>query len=114
MDPGNRVVTRLPLEQLWDKDGDVGATRWRKLDREAIRDLLRRGPVHFVVADVGRQLRWIPESERFGFWKADGAVHLADGERIDLLAFPDGMAYAASEWTPSADGVPIVLLEAHH
>jgi hypothetical protein len=114
LDPADRVVTRLPLEQLWNKDGDVAATRWRRLDRAAIRDLLGRGPVQFVVADVGRQLRWIPESERFRFWKADGTVHLADGERVDLLTFPDGIAYTASEWTRSPDGVPIVLLETHH
>jgi hypothetical protein len=114
MDPRNRVVTRLPLEQLWKEDGDMAVTRCRKLGREEIRDLLRRGSVHFVIADVGHQLRWVPEAERFRFWKTDGAVHLAERERIDLPAFPDGMAYTASEWAGSPDDVPIVLLETHH
>ena len=97
-----------------DEDGDVVATRCNWLDREAIRNLLRRGSVHFVVAEIGRQLRWIPAAERFGFWKGDAAVHLAECKRIDLDAFPDGMAYIASEWAGSPDGVPIVLLETLH
>jgi hypothetical protein len=114
MEPKDRIVTRTPLQELWNEDGDLAATRIGELDRDAIRSLLGRGPVHFVIADVGVQLRWIRPAERFVFWKSEVAFHLADGARIDLDSFPDGLAYTASEWAGSADGVPIVLLESHH
>jgi hypothetical protein len=104
----------MPLERLWTADGELATTRLRVLDRAALRELLARGPVRFVVADSGHALRWVPPSECFTFWKTDGAVHLADGERIDLDAFPDGRAYVAAEWAPTGDGVPIILLEVHH
>jgi hypothetical protein len=104
----------MPLGQLWNDDGELAATRSRDLNREAIRELLARGSVQFVVADVGRGLRWIRPAERFEFWKNEVAGHLADGGRIDLDSFPSGLAYTASEWAGSPDGIPIVLLEAHH
>jgi hypothetical protein len=66
--------------------------------------------LHFVVG--WSQIR---PAERFGFWKTEGAAHLADGSgRIELDALADGWAYTASEWSGSADGAPIILLEAHH
>jgi len=114
MDPRDRIVSRTPLEQLWNEDGDLPATRVRDLDRDAIRDLLGRGSVHFVIADVGQPLRWIRPGERFSFWKTEAAAHLAAGERIELASFPGAVAYTASEWSGSADGAPIVLLETHH
>jgi hypothetical protein len=104
----------MPLESLWDSEGDLRATRARSLDREGVRDLLRRGPVRFVIARSGQQLRWIPLGERFSAWKTDIDAHLSAGDRVDLEKFPGGMAYVASEWVGAKDDIPIVLLEALH
>ncbi|TKD01181.1 hypothetical protein E8A74_31775 [Polyangium fumosum] len=109
-----RIVTRIPVEELWTDDGVLAATRLRTLDRVAIRDLLRRGPVRFVVADVGHDLRWIPPAERFDFWKRDGEIHFALTKEVHLDDLPDGMAYLASEWTVAGDEAPVLLLEVYH
>ncbi|MDI3285767.1 hypothetical protein QHF83_20865 [Polyangium sp. 15x6] len=107
-------MTRIPVEELWTDEGALPATRLRTLDREAIRELLRRGPVRFVVADVGHRLRWIPPAERFDFWKRDGNLHLAEADAMHPGDFPDGMAYRASEWTAPGGEAPIIVLEVHH
>lgn len=115
MTPRDRIVTATPLQVLWTDCGELSATRGRRLDREAIRELMRRGPVHFVVATVGAPLRWISKDERFKFWQADVAVHLCETDRIFLDDFRDGVAYVASEWLVAEDArPPIVLLEVHH
>jgi hypothetical protein len=114
MSPADRVVTVIPLQVLWTDDGELPAQRGRWLDRDAIRELLRKGPVRFVVANVGERLRWISLDDRFGFWKADVVAHLAETDRIRLDGFPDNMAYVASEWLSAENGPPIVLLETRH
>ena len=113
-DRRERVVTSMPVEQLWTDSGDLAAVRGGSLDGDAIRELLRRGPVRFVVANVGHPLEWIPAADRFAFWKNDAAVHLSDAERINVEDFPDRVAYVASEWLVAGEDVPIVLFEAHH
>ena len=50
MDNAYKVVTHLPLAELWRDDG---FTRVRWLTAEDIAGLLRVGRVQFVVADVG-------------------------------------------------------------
>jgi len=114
MNPGNRVVTAMPLQVLWTDDGELRAQRGRSLDREAIRELLRHGPVRFVIANVGERLRWVSLDDRFEFWKADVVPHLAESDGIRLDDFPDSMAYVASEWLAAETEPPIVLLETHH
>jgi len=114
MSPGDRVVTAMPVQTLWNDDGELSATRGRWLTREAIREFLALGPVRFVVANVGHRLRWIPIADRFEFWKVEVAPHLSDGGSV----FRDGrsgpMTYVASEWLVGEHEPPIVLLEAHH
>ncbi len=104
----------MPLERLWTDEGELPATRGGALDREAIRNLLRQGPVQFVLAYGACPLRWIPLRDRFAFWKGDAAIHLAEADSFYLDDFPDGVAYRASEWTVPDGEAPIVLLEAHH
>jgi hypothetical protein len=113
MRPQERIITRLPLEQLWDDSGNLAATRVRDLSRAEIRDLLTLLPVQFVVANVGKNLRWIAIEQRFEVWKRDVQIHLAD-DRDRLEEYPGGLAYTASEWRRPGNEVPIVLLEMHH
>lgn len=117
MDPALRIVTQLPLPELWNEHGLVEATRERTRRRADVKSLLQSTPVQFVVADVGKHLRWIPEEDRFVFWKSDARDHIVeDPERpIDIYAYPEGYAYVASEWVgdPLAPA-RIVLLERYH
>ena len=107
-----RVITALPLRELWDDRGPVSEARSRDLTSSDIRDLLRLGPVRFVVADVGAKPVWVLPGECFTFWKAEVKAHLADPQqRVFLDEFPDAFCYFASEWLTS-DGPPVVVFEA--
>lgn len=108
-----KPILQLPLERLWRDDARVDAVRGRRLARDDVRELLRRGPVQFVIANVGHEPRWIPLNECFDFWKRDAAAHVADSDRFSLDEFPASLAYVASEWL-EANSSPIVVLEAHH
>jgi hypothetical protein len=117
MHPANRIVTQIPLSELWDQGGILQATRGDALDREQLRRLLQAGAVRFVVADAGLPLRWVPESECHVFWKLDVRPHLVDEpERpFDIYHFSQGYAYVATAWSSAESAAPpIVLLERHH
>lgn len=109
-----RVVTRLPLEELWGETGIVAASRLRWITGDQVRDLLRVGGVQFVMADVGVAMRWVPLGECYEFWKREVLPHLADPESpVSLNEWPGGYFYFASEWS-AVGGVPIVVCEKHH
>jgi hypothetical protein len=113
--PDQRIVTKLPLSELWDDQGTLTGGRVRTLDQNNLAELLRSGPVQFVVADCGSNLEWIPIDERFTFWKriqrqiADIDPH----QPIHLEQFPNETAYTASQRCGRA-GKCVVLLEKHH
>jgi hypothetical protein len=113
MDARLRVVTRIPLEELWREDGFTTRARGRRLTVNDVRELLRTGTVQFVVADVGESLDWIPPSDRFTFWKQEVKRHLsAPDSRAPLEEHLGHYCYFASEW--NGDTMPIILLEKHH
>ncbi|SRR6266508_3569595 len=114
MDATLRIITRLPLEKLWRDDGFSSAERCGLLAADDIRSLLRAGPVHFVVADVGKHPQWIPPEESHRYWKSEVQPHLAAPDsRIYREQFADRYAYFAVGWGEDA-GVPIVVLEKSH
>ena len=113
MDINLRVVTHLPLRELWRGDEFSSTAREKSLTHDDVRAFLTSGPVQFVVADVGMAPRWIPESECFDFWKNEAKPHLASGTRASLNEFPGGYCYFASQWEGETTA-PIVLLEKHH
>lgn len=108
-----RVVTRLPLAELWDDAGPVAAAPARDLTADGIHELLRAGPVRFVVADVGRPLRWVPAAECFRFWKGEVQPRVTDPGGAFLEDFPGGYCYFAAEWGP-IEGPPVVVLAVAH
>src|SRR5689334_14436009 len=109
-----RIVGRTPLVELWDDTGSVSATRGRDLSANDIRELLRKGTIRFVAANVGAPLWWVPQAECFSFWKSELQPHLADPDgEWDLDDYPRGYCYLASEWQME-DGTPVVVLECHH
>jgi hypothetical protein len=114
MDAALRVVTRLPLQELWRDDGFITSSRGRWLSEHDIVASLRAGPVQFVVVDVGVSPRWIQISNCNQFWKEEVKTHLAaPNERAQLDRFPDSYCYFASEWRDKFEH-PIVVLEKQH
>lgn len=110
-----RVVTLMPLREIWDLDGTLPCRRLRDIGREQIATMLRSGPILFVVANCGHALRWLPIAEAFEFWKAEIKPHIVEPDAaqkgFQLKDFPGEYCYTGSEWSGS---VPIVLLEMHH
>jgi hypothetical protein len=113
MDPKLRIVTRLPLEELWREDRVVPASRGRFLTKDDIAALLRNRLVQFIVADVGKPLQWIALQDCHPFWKNEVKPHIA-GERAVLEGFPGEYCYFAWEWDTAAEAAPIVVLEKSH
>jgi hypothetical protein len=113
MRPDQRIVTELPLTELWDETGALPGERIRQLDGNLIRGLMGTGQVQFIVADCGAKLNWIPMQERFEFWKATRPQVADAGRPICLERFPNQIAYIASEWR-GRSGEWLILLEMNH
>jgi len=116
MHPNERLVTEIPLYELWDNSGRLIARRQHFLNYEQLRLLLQRGVVRFVVANLGHSLRWIPETETFSFWKSEVRPHLVNepDRPFNLDHYSQGYCYIASEWQPEGENYQVVVLECHH
>jgi len=115
MDPKLKVVTKLPLGGLWTDSGPVEAFRGRSLSSEDVRELLRNGPVQFVVVEVGVKPRWIGLEDCYRFWMDEVKLHLIEpGTRVILDELPECYGYWGSEWLREEATPPIVLLEMCH
>ena len=99
MRPEQRIVTKLPLAELWDDSGTLHDARVRHLDQ--------------TLANCGAKLNWIPMQERFEFWKTFRPQIADPMKPIQLDQFPNETAYTASEWRGST-GECLILLEKHH
>jgi hypothetical protein len=114
MKPSQRVVTELPLRELWDDDSILAATWSRDLSPTALRALIRQGSVRFVVADMGAKPRWVSEADCFDFWKGEVQPHLAEpNQGVHLEQFPGNYCFFAAEWA-DGDRSPIVVLQRCH
>ena len=114
METALRIITRLPLEELWRHDGFVSNARGASVGTAEIKDLLRTAAVHFVVADVGSPPQWTPLGESHCFWKSDVQPHLAEPDAsVSLEDWPSEYVYFASRWEDDED-VPVIVLEKHH
>jgi hypothetical protein len=85
MDRNQKVISYLPVEELWAGQRLVSTIKVRDLDASYIVDLLRSGVVRFVVADIGKPYEWIPNNERYDFWKNEVKAHLAAPESKSVL-----------------------------
>ena len=105
----HRTVRRTPLDALWDNEGIVSSSRLRPLQDDDIRELLRNGPVRFVVIQVGLKPEWIPLDHCFRFRKEQVQSRLLP-RAVYTDQIPELGGYWAEEWRP-ANGPPIVALE---
>lgn len=54
-----KVVTRIPLSELWTEAGLIAFERDKLLKADEIKDLIASEDLHFIVADVSQPLKWI-------------------------------------------------------
>ena len=114
MDAAHRVVTQMPLIELWSGEGVLDARPAESAGEVDIDQLLRNGST-FAVADVGKPLKWTSEAERFAFWKAEVKDRLVSPgtQSFRLDDYEGGYCYTATVWR-GAGSAPIILLEMHH
>ena len=114
MDTIPKIVTEMPLTELWNGNGPLDARRGEYLGETDIVLLLRDGS-SFVVADVGLPLRWISEDDRFAFWKTEVKSRLVapDADGFILDDYPGSYCYVATMWKCASTG-PVIVLEKHH
>jgi hypothetical protein len=109
-----KIVTELPLKKIWTPDGPIDATRGRDLDSKSIEEVLQRGEVQFIVANVGFRLEWVPAAAAKSFWRREVQPHLVESASFSLEDFPNSYAYLASRWEFDRSEIPMIVLEKHH
>jgi hypothetical protein len=114
MDSAQRIITCLPLTELWNSKGVLDARRAESVGEADIVSLLRDGS-SFVVADVGQPLQWISEGDRFDFWKTEVKCRLIarEADAFHRDDYPGNYCYVASMWK-CASSTPVIVLEKHH
>lgn len=114
MDPAKRIITRIPLTELWNSDGTLEARRIGHIGREEIIRLLQNGS-SFVVADIGQPLLWIHEEDRWQFWKTEVSCRLvAPGATgFSPSNYPGAYCFVTTMWQ-LASATQIVAVEKHH
>lgn len=112
MDIPHKLVTELPLKEMWSVDGPIQATREKYITKDELNDLLIISPVEFVIANIGEDLKWVPVRKCYEIWNAILKDNVAqDIDSLDLDSFPNGFAYVASKWSGETS---VILLERHH
>ena len=113
MDVSKRVVTEIPMAAIWLEDSTLITEERSNCSADQINESLRFRPIRFVVAEVGKPLRWIPLNTCFDFWKeeAEQYVHsLSDG---GVSGFHAPYFFIARMWKDCLWTIagPIILLE---
>jgi hypothetical protein len=115
MDFSEKRVTEIPLKELWNQKGLISAIRKGYLSEDGIKNILRKNPVKFIIANIGDPLEHIQPDKCYEFWKTEIQSHLVkDPDRsIQLENYPGEYAYLASEWSKQS-GQQMILLEKLH
>jgi hypothetical protein len=102
------------LSELWTDDGPVPAAMGREyLAADDIKELLRQGPVQFIVVNSGSKLDWKDRDDCFRFWKKEVKKHLYTDAMPCREDYPDEWCYTADEWILDT-GEIVVVLYVHH
>ncbi|GGG46790.1 hypothetical protein [Bizionia arctica] len=114
MDNSLKIVSKIPIIELWSAEELIEAKRERYLTKDELTEILKKYPVEFVIASLGENLKWIPVNKCFENWRSKIKDHVTNkNDRINLEEFPKEFAYIASEWSGNIQ-TPIILLEKYH
>ena len=114
MNQEDRVVIKIPVEKLWNSQTELDLERVSYLTKTEMKQMLRTGPVQFVIADVGEKLVWPDQSDAYSFWKNEVEPHFIENPgRILPGEFSNEYAYLVSYWSGMTNG-QVVLLEKVH
>lgn len=114
MDNDKKIVTQIPITNLWTDKENIFVKREKYLTADDIQMTIKKYPIEFVVANIGEKLNWISYDKSFEFWKSEIKPHLGDDiNNINLDSYLENYAYIASEWTGEIE-TPIILLEKYH
>lgn len=80
-----RLVTQLPLRELWNDRGIVSSERVLELDAESVRQHLGEDAVA-AIATIGARLEWIEGQGLLEWWRAEAEA-------------PTGRTWQASLWS---------------
>jgi hypothetical protein len=120
MDPLHRVVTQIPLSELWTIRGPFAATRVRSVGPSDLAVDLHSRPIlrktRFVVADVGRPLEWLDPIGIVAFLRdhIPGRIVDPSAPGFRLNDFPGQFCFVVSEWAEQDSDSPIYVFERHH
>jgi DNA-binding helix-hairpin-helix protein with protein kinase domain len=109
-----RIVTKIPLEELWTETENLPHQRREYLTERQVQDLLLQGNVAIVIASCGLKPSWIMPQSAFSKFKNEIKGHIVnDFDRIVLEEYEDEWCYLASLWTDTQDR-KVLLLETLH
>lgn len=107
-----KVVTELPLKELWNQSGVLEGWSKGLIGIQVLLELLGTSAFQFVVAETGKKLIWV-EDNLYAFWKNEVKIRLYSEGKPYLDDYPGAYFYFAYEWELS-DGKKVVVLEKNH
>ena len=109
-----RIVTTIPLEQLWTEVETLPHERQEYLNEQDVQDLLQTGNVPIVIASCGLKLTWITPQEALAKFKREIKGHIVTNpDSIVLQDYEDEWCYLASLWNNTLEE-RVLLLETYH
>lgn len=109
----NKIVNEIPLKQIWNYEGFIDLKRIKYINLIEIKELLNQYPVEFVIADIGKKLKWISIENCYDHWVNEIKKHIAyDYDIINIEEYPESYAFIASIWKNEKQS--IILLEKYH
>lgn len=104
----------MPMDQLWTDSEILPAQRKEYLITTQIIDLLRKGPIQFVIANCGDKLVWMPFNTCYDFFKSEFKAHLVENpDRIYLNEYKDEYATWDKEWVLFITSFPYLCRKFH-
>lgn len=109
-----KLVTSIPLAELWDQTGILDFKRERFLNADEVKQWITQAELRFVIANLSHPLNWIDKKAKFDFWKSELKEHLCENPSIGchLEDFIGEYFYFASLWTTNTERV--IVVEKYH
>jgi len=104
MDLSHKIIDKMPLVDLWRENTFLEAKRVKYLNQKAVSEILKNGPIRFVIANVGDKLIWIDLDECFKIYKTEiKEFIISDIDKIYLRTLKDEWGYIASLWADPSE-----------